>query len=493
MLVIIRLSGTAANSYNQERAFVQTLACSACAWPGCCRRSPVASPGSPVRSWSPRRSPSGWSCFSTSGLRAAAFGGDRPANIADHGEDYERFYVTGPELASAAWLGRAAPKRHLVYADRYGQLRYLAATGRTAGLLLRPDARARSTARPGSTRAARNVRGGRARGQVGSRFALYRWPQFVDGPLERRLLERLVGGVRPPMISIVVISKDERGPRRDARRDPRPGRRRSGARTSSSSSTRRRAGWTTSASATPTCAGSTSRRRPASASRSRTSATPGSRIARGDTIVFTDAGCDPRPGWLAELLAPHRPGRRGRRRRDRGRPPDGRPALYDSDIEDRAAARYLDECPTINMAFRRAGVRAVGGFDESFEYGSDIDFSWRRRRRRLPHPQRARTPSSSTTGATRDAAGCGAATCTAAPARGCTASTATGSAARCATTRWSSPIRSSSRACPLACAIPLVPAAARRARVAQPADGPLRVLADHLVFGAGVLSEVVRR
>ena len=38
---------------------------------------------------------------------------------------------------------------------------------------------------------------------------------------------------------------------------------------------------------------------------------------------------------------------------------------------------YLDECATINLAFRRKLWEAVGGFDEAFEYGADIDFSWR--------------------------------------------------------------------------------------------------------------------
>ena len=37
----------------------------------------------------------------------------------------------------------------------------------------------------------------------------------------------------------------------------------------------------------------------------------------------------------------------------------------------------MRECPTLNFAFRRAAFDAVGGFDESFEYGSDVDFSWR--------------------------------------------------------------------------------------------------------------------
>jgi len=101
----------------------------------------------------------------------------------------------------------------------------------------------------------------------------------------------------------------------------------------------------------------------------------GVRESSGDVVVFTDSGCVPEVGWLAALLAsivsgeermtcgktgatgaldPHRRGREG--------------------LEGR---RYLDECPTINLAFDRSVFDEVGEFDESFEYGSDLDFTWR--------------------------------------------------------------------------------------------------------------------
>jgi cellulose synthase/poly-beta-1,6-N-acetylglucosamine synthase-like glycosyltransferase len=97
--------------------------------------------------------------------------------------------------------------------------------------------------------------------------------------------------------------------------------------------------------------------------------------AAGDVIVFTDAGCTPAAGWLERLVAPLRSGEQvtagctfstSQRR-----------GLYDKTAEQISSERYLAECPTINMAFRRAAFDAVGGFDEQFGYGSDIDFSWR--------------------------------------------------------------------------------------------------------------------
>ncbi|MGI8330056.1 glycosyltransferase family 2 protein [Actinomadura scrupuli] len=102
----------------------------------------------------------------------------------------------------------------------------------------------------------------------------------------------------------------------------------------------------------------------------------GVRAARGEIIVFTDAGCLPQAQWLSRLLAPLR---------EDGETvvagiavaPEGADGLYDEGTRRAATARYLEECPTINLAFRREAYDSVGGFDETFAYGSDVDFSWR--------------------------------------------------------------------------------------------------------------------
>lgn len=100
----------------------------------------------------------------------------------------------------------------------------------------------------------------------------------------------------------------------------------------------------------------------------------GVRTAHGDIIVFTDAGCRPEPEWLARLVAPLRQGEQvtaGLALAPRST------GLYDSGAQRTLQSRYLTECPTINLAFGREVFDAIDGFDESFAYGSDVDFTWR--------------------------------------------------------------------------------------------------------------------
>jgi GT2 family glycosyltransferase len=100
----------------------------------------------------------------------------------------------------------------------------------------------------------------------------------------------------------------------------------------------------------------------------------GVRAAHGETIVFTDAGCQPEAGWLEQLIGPLREGEDVTAGIALG-PSDAGP--YQLAVRRAGTDRYLSECSTINLAFRRQAFDAVGGFDETFAYGSDADFSWR--------------------------------------------------------------------------------------------------------------------
>jgi GT2 family glycosyltransferase len=102
----------------------------------------------------------------------------------------------------------------------------------------------------------------------------------------------------------------------------------------------------------------------------------GVRAARGEIVVFTDSGCVPEGDWLAALA---------KSITDEGAYiASGRTVAaqqgadpYKSDHEYVDADGHLRECSTINLAFKREVFDAVGGFDETFAYGSDVDFSWR--------------------------------------------------------------------------------------------------------------------
>lgn len=103
----------------------------------------------------------------------------------------------------------------------------------------------------------------------------------------------------------------------------------------------------------------------------------GVREALGEVIVFTDAGCLPSDGWLMRMTASLRLGENavaGTSRDISGE------VIFPSQhirVERLGDVSYLAECPTLNFAFTRVVYEALGGFDESFAYGSDVDFTWR--------------------------------------------------------------------------------------------------------------------
>jgi len=101
----------------------------------------------------------------------------------------------------------------------------------------------------------------------------------------------------------------------------------------------------------------------------------GVRVARGEIIVFTDSGCLPDVGWLARLVAPLMRGEHVTAGLTLAAAQGTR--LYDGGARQALQSLYQKECSTINLAFCRTAFDAVGGFDEGFAYGSDIDFSWR--------------------------------------------------------------------------------------------------------------------
>lgn len=101
----------------------------------------------------------------------------------------------------------------------------------------------------------------------------------------------------------------------------------------------------------------------------------GVKSCHGELIVFTDSGCEPQTEWAENLVAPIIS---GHEEVAAGRTVGTGPVdMYDALGTD--APQYVDDVPTINLAFTRRAFEAVHGFDESFAYGSDVDFAWRLR------------------------------------------------------------------------------------------------------------------
>lgn len=210
--------------------------------------------------------------------------------------------------------------------------------------------------------------------------------------------------------------------------------------------------------------------------------------ARGDVIVFTDAGCMPAEGWLAALVTPLGDGESVTA--GVALTADGR-GLYDRHVRERSTARHLPECPTINMAFTREAFDAVGGFDEDFQYGSDMDFSWRlvdagHRIRAVPEA----IVSHDWGDMERQVR------------RGYRYGRARTRLYRKHRHRLRTALRSDPMVLvypvfllglPLTLRYRLYPALLLIPAWRNRADGPVRVLADHLAFGAGVLREALRR
>lgn len=101
----------------------------------------------------------------------------------------------------------------------------------------------------------------------------------------------------------------------------------------------------------------------------------GIKNAKGDIVVFIDANCVPCEGWLNLLCAPIL---KGQESIVSGTVRTLNPkSLNNLSDESRLYGEYLPECATINLALKKEVFEKIGFFDESFLYGSDVDFTWR--------------------------------------------------------------------------------------------------------------------
>jgi uncharacterized membrane protein len=175
LLVAIRLSGTVAVAYNQQRLLLQSMAVLAVAigfaadW--LARRVRIA--GAAVFPLAGVALVA-LLLWSTGALTALA-GGGYPANLYDRGEAFERYHVSAPEAAAARWLGRTAPHGVPIYADRYAQLRLIEFAGRGSSFLTAvTPATLDQHAWVFASRA--NLVDGRARDGVDLQYSSFRFP-----------------------------------------------------------------------------------------------------------------------------------------------------------------------------------------------------------------------------------------------------------------------------------------------------------------------------
>jgi uncharacterized membrane protein len=180
-LIAIRFSGTLASFYNAERALLQAMAFLDISIFWCMqvlaerRRLRLSSAVSVAAA-----ALIVVIFAASNGLVGAILGGGTAANLANSGSDYEEFYMTPEELASAAWLGGQVRPGELVYTDDYGQLPLATVTGISSGLLF--DVTPETLSNHAWVYASRtNVIDGQAHASINDHSVTYVYPaNFLD-------------------------------------------------------------------------------------------------------------------------------------------------------------------------------------------------------------------------------------------------------------------------------------------------------------------------
>lgn len=98
----------------------------------------------------------------------------------------------------------------------------------------------------------------------------------------------------------------------------------------------------------------------------------GIKNAKGEKIVFIDANCIPEDQWLNKLYNTFV--------KDNEFVVAGQAKQYDGKEyfnNEIVKTKYINQCPTINVMINKHIFKVIGLFDERYNYGSDVDFSWR--------------------------------------------------------------------------------------------------------------------
>ena len=106
-------------------------------------------------------------------------------------------------------------------------------------------------------------------------------------------------------------------------------------------------------------------------------------LSRGEVVAFTDDDCLPTPGWLSSILQEVRAGAAIVQGRTEPQPDGVRTSDWDRSVWVLARSGLFETC---NMAYRRADLEALGGFDQrsavighraARPFGEDVELGWR--------------------------------------------------------------------------------------------------------------------
>lgn len=99
----------------------------------------------------------------------------------------------------------------------------------------------------------------------------------------------------------------------------------------------------------------------------------GLKKSKGDLIAIIGADCKPEKNWLIELYSSIQEGENY----VTGRVKDINGGFYDKNWEDLSKVKYRNEAGSANTLFKKDILSKVGYFDETFDYGSDLEFTWK--------------------------------------------------------------------------------------------------------------------
>ncbi len=170
-LVFMRVSGVAAEAYNQERAQLHAAVllslglASTIGWALRKRHRATAIATSLAIAVL---------FLASSGISGLVGGGDISPTLANRGESYERFFVTTEEGAAAQWLDQHRAHDAVIFTDRYGKLRLWGSSNITEVFDSLVPGTIDRNAYVFASRA--NVVDGRARGQINQYSSSYKFP-----------------------------------------------------------------------------------------------------------------------------------------------------------------------------------------------------------------------------------------------------------------------------------------------------------------------------